>query len=103
MDKIITEPDTRPLVMAMMGEAQALAAKGGIEFPLTIDQRLEVASRAGAFKTSMLQNLEAGRPLEIDAIIGAVSEYGRRLRVAAPSVDIVLGLIRQKARGLGLA
>ncbi|MCC7272312.1 MAG: 2-dehydropantoate 2-reductase [Alphaproteobacteria bacterium] len=103
MDKIIAEPDTRPLVMAMMREAQALAAAGGIAFPLTIDQRLEVASRAGAFKTSMLQDLEAGRQLEIDAIIGAVSEYGRRVGVPTPSVDIVLGLVRQKARELGLA
>ncbi|MGE0719371.1 MAG: 2-dehydropantoate 2-reductase [Alphaproteobacteria bacterium] len=103
MDKIIAEPDTRPLVMAMMREAQALVGADGIQFPLTIEQRLEIGAKAGAFKTSMLQDLEAGRPLEIDAIIGAVSEYGRRLGVATPAIDTVLGLIRQKARGLGLA
>jgi 2-dehydropantoate 2-reductase len=102
MDKIIAEPETRPLVVAMMREAEAVAAKGGIRFPMTIEQRLEVASRAGAFKTSMLQDLEAGRPLEIDAIIGAVSEYGKRAGVPTPSVDLVLGLLRQKARIRGL-
>lgn len=100
MDKIIASPDTRPLVMAMMGEAQALAAKGGIEFPMTIDERLAVAAQAGAFKTSMLQDAEAGRPMEIDAIIGAVSEYGKLMGVDTPSVDIVLGLLRQKACAL---
>lgn len=103
MDRIIAEPETRPLVMAMMGEAQAVAAKAGIVFPMTIEQRLEVAARAGAFRTSMLQDLEAGRPLEIDAIVGAVAEHGRRAGVPTPNIDVVLGLIRQKARGLGLA
>jgi 2-dehydropantoate 2-reductase len=103
MDKIIASPDTRPLVMAMMGEAQALAAKSGIEFPMSIEQRLEIAAQAGAFKTSMLQDVEAGRPMEIDAIIGAVSAYGRLMGVETPSIDIVLGLLRQKAYALQAA
>lgn len=103
MDRIIAEPDTRPLVMGMMAEAQALARRDGIEFPMTVDQRLEIASRAGAFKTSMLQDLEAGRRLEIDAIIGAVAAHARRLGVPTLQIDTVLGLLRQRARGLGLA
>lgn len=101
MDRIIAEPATRPTVIAMMEEAQAVAAKRGIDFDMTIAQRLEIAARAGAFKTSMLQDLEAGRPLEIDAIIGAVAEHGKRIGMATPTIDIVLGLIRQKAQGRG--
>jgi 2-dehydropantoate 2-reductase len=103
MDKIIAEPDTRPIVMAMMNEARALAASDGIDFGITVERRLELASSAGAFKTSMLQDLEAGRPLETDAIIGAVAEHARNRGVPTPMVDTVLGLLRQKARALGLA
>jgi 2-dehydropantoate 2-reductase len=96
MDRIIAEPHTRPLVMAMMGEAQQIAAALGVDFGVTIEQRLEMATRAGAFKTSMLQDLEAGRRLEIDAILGSVSAAARVLGVKSPAIDTVLGLLIQK-------
>ncbi len=102
MDEIINDPMTRPIVMSLMEEARSVAAKQGVIFRTSIEQRLETASKAGRFKTSMLQDLEAGRKLEIDAIIGAVSVAGRQLGIATPTVDVVLGLLRQKARGLGL-
>lgn len=96
MDRIIAEPGTRPLVIAMMGEAQAIAGALGIDFGMSIAQRLEIASRAGAFKTSMLQDLEAGRRLEVDAIIGAVAGMGHAAGIATPAIDAVLGLLTQK-------
>ena len=97
MDRIISEPATRPIVTAMMSEARAIAEKTGIKFELTVEQRLEAAARAGAFKTSMLQDLEAGRQMEIDAILGAVAAAARQLKIAAPTIDTVLGLLTQKA------
>ena len=102
MDRIISDETTRPLVMAMMSEARAIAARAGIEFQISIEQRLEAAARAGAFKTSMLQDLEAGRKLELDAILGAVAAAGRHMRLATPAIDAVLGLLTQKAAVLGL-
>jgi len=103
MDEIITSAETRPLVMAMMAEAQAVAERTGVRFDLTVEERLAKAALAGAFRTSMLQDLEAGRRLEIDAIIGAVAALSRDLGVATPAIDTVLGLIRQKAKMLRLA
>ena len=102
MDEIINDPMTRTIVVSLMEEARSVAAKQGVTFQISIEQRLETASKAGRFKTSMLQDLEAGRRLEIDAIIGAVSVAGRQLGISTPIVDVVLGLLRQKARGLGL-
>ncbi|MGF7159624.1 2-dehydropantoate 2-reductase [Rhodoligotrophos appendicifer] len=101
MDEII-ERETRPLVIAMMTEARDVAASQGIVFETSLEKRLATALLAGKFRTSMLQDLEAGRRLEIDAIIGAVAELARSVRVETPAIDMVLGLIRQKARLLGL-
>jgi 2-dehydropantoate 2-reductase len=81
---------------AMMGEAQTVGERLGVRFTLTIDQRLDHARTLGPFKTSMLQDLEAGRPLEIDALVGAVSEIGRRLGVATPLTDAVYALTRMR-------
>jgi 2-dehydropantoate 2-reductase len=97
MDRIIAEDATRPIVIAMMQEARLVAERLGVTFETTIEQRLATASRAGAFKTSMLQDVEAGRPLEIDAILGAVADAARRTGIATPTIDVVLGLITQKA------
>lgn len=102
MDEIINDPMTRPIVMSIMEEARLVAAKQGVTIRTSIEQRLEIAAQAGRFKTSMLQDLEAGRKLEIDAIIGAVSVAGRQLDTATPTIDVILGLLHQKARRLGL-
>lgn len=102
MDEIIADPATRPIVISMMEEARLVSAKQGVTLQTSIEKRLETAAKAGSFKTSMLQDLEAGRRLEIDAIIGAVAAAGRQLHVPTPTIDVVLGLLRQKARGLGL-
>jgi 2-dehydropantoate 2-reductase len=87
--RIATTPDTRDLVTEIMREAMDLAAKLGLEVPVTIDQRITGAAKIGEHKTSMLQDLEAGRPLELEAIVGAVLEIGDKLGVAMPHTRAV--------------
>ncbi len=82
LEQIVHNPDTCALVRNIMMEAEAVAAKLGMELPVTIDQRIAGAEKVGAHKTSMLQDLEAGRPMEIEAIVGAVVELGDRLGVS---------------------
>jgi 2-dehydropantoate 2-reductase len=77
------------LVRDIMGEASAVAARLGIELPISIDQRMAGAEKVGAHKTSMLQDLEAGRPLELGAVVGAVIEVGERLGVPMPATRSV--------------
>jgi 2-dehydropantoate 2-reductase len=72
-----------------MAETEAVAAKLGIELPISIDQRMAGAEKVGAHKTSMLQDYEAGRPLELEAVVGAVVELGERLGVPMPSTRAV--------------
>ena len=67
-----------------MVETEAVAARLGIELPISIDQRMSGAEKVGAHKTSMLQDYEAGRPMELEAIVGAVVELGDRLGVQMP-------------------
>ena len=99
--EIAEDPGTRAAARAMMVEAQAIGEKLGVRFPVDVDRRIEGARAVGAHKTSMLQDLELGRPLEIDALVTAVQELGRLTGVATPAIDIVLGLVRQRARLVG--
>jgi 2-dehydropantoate 2-reductase len=78
------DPGVSALVRCIMEEAQAVAAKLGMELPVTIDQRLAGAAKVGEHKTSMLQDLEMGRPLELEAVVGAVVELGERVGVPMP-------------------
>ena len=77
-------PDTRELVRCIMLEACEIAAKLGLDLPVTIEQRIEGAAKIGEHKTSMLQDLEKGRPLELEPITGAALEIGDRLGVPMP-------------------
>lgn len=86
---IARDPDTSQLVRSIMVETEALAHKLGIEMPITIDQRIAGAEKVGEHKTSMLQDLEAGRPLELDAIAGAALELADRLGVPMPATRAV--------------
>jgi 2-dehydropantoate 2-reductase len=72
-----------------MAETEAVAGQLGIERPITIGERMPGAEKVGAHKTSMLQDLEARRPVEIEAIVGAVVELGERLGVATPATRAV--------------
>ena len=94
LDRIVADAGTRAVARAMMLEAQAIAEKLGVDFPIDVDRRIEGAGKVGAHKTSMLQDLERGRPLEIDALMTAVRELGRLVGVATPTVDTVLALVR---------
>jgi 2-dehydropantoate 2-reductase len=86
---IARDPEGSQLVRAIMAETETVAHKVGIELPITIDQRIAGAEKVGEHKTSMLQDLEAGRPLELDAIVGAVLELGDRLGVPMPQTRAV--------------
>ena len=77
------------LVRHIMCEASAVAAKLGLDLPVTIDQRIAGAAKVGEHKTSMLQDLEAGRPMELEAIVGAIVELGQRVGVPMPRTETV--------------
>lgn len=94
---IVGDPDTRAVARAMMVEAQAIGEALGIRFLLDVDKRIEGAGKVGAHKTSMLQDLERGRPMEIDALVTAVQEVGRLVRAPTPTIDTVLALVRRLA------
>jgi 2-dehydropantoate 2-reductase len=83
------DPDVNALVRRIMEETIAVGAKLGLEVPITIDQRIAGAEKVGEHKTSMLQDLEAGRPIELEAVVGAVVELGERLNVPMPHTRAV--------------
>ena len=83
------DPDVRTLVRKIMEETEAVGAKLGLELPITIDQRIAGAEKVGEHKTSMLQDLEAGRPIELEAVVGAVVELGERLKIPMPHTHAV--------------
>ena len=84
---------TRTLARTLMEEAQDVANKLGITFRVDIDRRIGGAEKVGAHKTSMLQDVEAGRTLEIDAIIAVVAELGRLVNIPTPSIDTVHAMV----------
>ena len=89
LEELARHPEVSRLVRELMAETEAVAGKLGIELPISIDQRMAGAEKVGAHKTSMLQDLEAGRPMELEAVVGAVVELGDRLGVRMPSTRAV--------------
>ena len=102
LDVVATEPGTRALARGMMLEAEKIGRRIGVHFRVDVDRRINGAARVGAHKTSMLQDLERGRALEIDALLTSVQELGRLTEVETPFIDAVLGLVTQMARVQGL-
>jgi 2-dehydropantoate 2-reductase len=96
-------PPTRELARAMMTEAQAVAAKLGISFRVPIEKRIAGAERVGHHKTSMLQDVEAGRALETDALLGSVIELGRMTATPTPHLDAVFALTKLLEQSLAQA
>jgi 2-dehydropantoate 2-reductase len=94
LDELLSHPEGSRLVRDVMTETEAVANTLGIELPVTIDQRMAGAEKVGSHKTSMLQDLEAGRPMEIEAIVGAVVELGERLGVPMPATRAVYACAR---------
>ncbi|HJU27579.1 MAG TPA: ketopantoate reductase C-terminal domain-containing protein, partial [Candidatus Binataceae bacterium] len=82
--QIASDDAAAALARGIMAEVEAIAARLGIRMPISIEQRIAGAEKVGEHKTSMLQDLEAGRPLEIEAIIGAIVELGDRLGIETP-------------------
>jgi len=101
LDRITTRADLRALCVAMMGEAQKVAEALGVKFGVSLDRRIDGASEVGVHKTSMLQDLERGRPMEIDALLGAVVEFGGLTGQPMPICRSVLALVRERARLAG--
>ena len=91
LEELARDPDVAPIVRTIMTETEAVAAKLGIELPISIDQRMAGAAKVGAHKTSMLQDYEAGRPMELEAVVGAVVELGDRVGVPMPATRAVYG------------
>jgi 2-dehydropantoate 2-reductase len=102
LDVICADPGTRAVARAMMLEAKAIAEPLGVHFRVDIERRIDGAGRVGAHKTSMLQDLERGRAMEIDALVTSVQELGCRVGVPTPTIDTVLALVRQRAKLAGL-
>ena len=102
LDVICTDPETRALSKAIMLETKAIAETFGVKFRVDVERRIEGARKVGAHKTSMLQDLERSRPMEIDPLVTVVQEMGRLTGIATPSLDMVLALIAQRGKIAGL-
>jgi 2-dehydropantoate 2-reductase len=101
-DKILDDPLVRGFCSAVMVEAKAIGERIGCGIEPQPEDRHAITRSLGSFKTSMLQDLEAGRALEIDGLVGAVREIGQHLGLATPNIDALLGLVRLMAQGRGL-
>lgn len=102
LDVLCTDPGTRAVAKGMMLEAQEIAEALGVKFPIDVERRIDGGAAVGAHRTSMLQDLDQGRPMEIDALVGSVQELGRVVGVPTPTIDTVLALVQLRARTAGL-
>jgi 2-dehydropantoate 2-reductase len=98
LDVITTDSGTRAVAKSMMLEAKEIADRLGVSFRVDVERRIEGARKVGAHKTSMLQDLERGRAMEIDPLVTVVQEIGRLTEVPTPTIDVVLALVQQRAR-----
>jgi 2-dehydropantoate 2-reductase len=101
-DKILDDPLVRGFISQVMREAREIGARIGIPIAQEPEDRHAVTRKLGAFKTSMLQDVEAGRPIELDALVTVVQEIGLLTQVPTPCTDALLGLARLHARMRGL-
>jgi 2-dehydropantoate 2-reductase len=101
-DRILDDPLVRAFCSAAMAEAAAIGAEIGCGVTQSTEDRHAVTRKLGAFKTSMLQDVEAGRPIELDAIVAVVREIGQKVGVPTPNIDALLGVARLFARVRGL-
>ena len=96
LEQMGTDREVRPVIHQMMREAEQVATRLGVRFPMSLEKRIDGAASVGAHKTSMLQDYEQGRPLELDALVASVTELGRMLEIPTPTIDTVLALLRLK-------
>ena len=101
-DRILADPLTRNFCSAVMAEAQVIGALIGCPIDQNPEDRHTITAKLGAFKTSMLQDTQAGRPIELDALVGVVREIGQKVGVATPQIDTLYGLARLFGKVHGL-
>ncbi len=101
-DRILDDPLVRAFILRAMAEAQAIGARIGCPIAQSSEDRHVVTRQLGAFKTSMLQDVEAGRAIELDALVTVVREIGAKVGVPTPEIDTLLGLTRLMAQTRGL-
>jgi 2-dehydropantoate 2-reductase len=101
-DKVLDDDLVRGFIGKVMLEAREIGTRLGIPIDQQPEDRHQVTRKLGAFKTSMLQDVEAGKPLELDALVTSVREMGELTRVPTPFIDALLGLARLHARVRGL-
>jgi 2-dehydropantoate 2-reductase len=101
-DRILADPECRTWMLAGMEELAAIGAAIGCPIRESGEERMAVTARLGAFKTSMLQDVEAGRQIELDALLGAPREIARKVGIATPALDRLYGVTRLMAQSLGL-
>jgi 2-dehydropantoate 2-reductase len=101
LDVICSDPGSREVARRMMLEAKAIGERLGVHFGVDVERRIEGAKAVGAHKTSMLQDLERGRALELDALVTAVQEIGRLVELPTPTIDTVAALTRLRAHIAG--
>ena len=102
LDVLCTDTATRSVTRAMMVEAQEIAEKLGVKFPINVDRRIDGGAAVGSHRTSMWQDLELGRHMEIDALVTSVQELGLLTDTATPTIDTVLALVQLRAKTAGL-
>ncbi len=102
LDVLCTDEGTREVARRMMLEAQTIAEALGVSFPIDVDRRIAGGAAVGAHRTSMLQDIDAARPMEIEALVGSVRELGRIVGQPTPTIDTVHALVTLRARVAGL-
>ena len=102
LDLLCTDPGTRMIARGMMLEAQEVAEKLGVKFPIDVERRIDGGAAVGPHRTSMWQDLNAGRPMEINALVRAVQELGELTQTQTQTIDTVLALIQLRAKMAGL-
>ena len=102
LDQVIANAATKAVARAMMLEGQAVGEKLGVKFPIDVDARIAGAAEVGVHKPSTLIDLERGRPMEIDPLLGAVVELGRLTKTPMPVCETILPIVRLRAQAAGL-
>ena len=102
LESIASNPETRLVARKMMLEAQAIAELLGVKFKINVDTRIEGARAVGHHRTSMLQDLMLGRPIEIEALLGSINEIGKLVKSPTPVIDTVYALLKQRVKDSSL-
>ena len=98
LQDLASDPGTRRVIRIMMEEARAVGERLGVAFAVDADERIDMAAKVGAHRTSMLQDVAAGRPTELDSLLGVVIELGRLVEISTPSLQLVYDLCKFRSR-----